>query len=441
MASKATQVKLKVTAIDQATAVFRRVGSTALSVGKTFAVAFAAVGATVAKAAKHLGELSDQAMRSGTSVSEITKLSQAFEQLGLKGGDMESLSMAFQRMAARTGRVGMEGFTATIDEISKMPDAMDRSKAAMETFGRSGLNFMPLIEEQAKNAGFSIGEVADAMYGVSDSAAASGDAIADAMSQVTNTITGLFYDGIGEICRTFDEDLTGGAREASIMLGVYIEKGCKVCYRYILKFSENAILVFRHITANWSTVWRNAVKILWESIKAIGEMLWEWLKEIGAIFKRLGQGIKAAFTGDDFDWGSVLGEASFAKHWNRMTERIRYAVEDNPIMPEGLSMEIDTSDLDAKIEATREKAKKVAKMIGEFSGASPNASGRGLPSHDSAPGASSNSLIFGGSYASMTLGVRRQTDMAKMARNTDDMKKYLATVASNTASLGDMEVM
>ncbi len=124
-----------------------------------------------------------------------------------------------------------------------------------------------------------------------------------------------------------------------------------------------------------------------------------------------------------------------------MIERIRYAVEDNPIMPEGLSMEIDTSDLDAKIEETREKAKKVAKMIGQFSGASPNAEGRFLPSHDSAPGASSNSLIFGGSYASMTLGVRRQTDMAKMARNTDDIKKYLATVASNTASLGDMEVM
>lgn len=174
-----------------------------------------------------LGHLSDIAQKTNTNVGELTQTVAAMSALGIQNMGVDQLGKAFDYMARATGRTGMEGFYQTIAELGQIPDVAKRGQEAMRIFGRSGMEFMPLINA-ADNSVEALQTVINAMPMIPQSAASAGDSVSDAMGFAANQIKSIWLQGLGAICGWFDNEYKGGIQEASLQAGNYLEYYAKV---------------------------------------------------------------------------------------------------------------------------------------------------------------------------------------------------------------------
>ena len=243
MAQASTGITFNATAINKTGRVFRQIGQQALGVAKMAAGMFSATMLTrafdqIVAVTKELAALNDVAMRAGVSAKEITQMSTALAVLGIKSQTPDQIAMAMQKMAKATGETGVAGFERVIGAISQMGTVEERAAAAMATFGKSGLDFLPLIEAAAKNGTDALHEVIDAMPGVSDAAAEAGDKMADGMKVMTDGIKTLYHEGIAKIVQLIDSQFAGGIREAALKGAAYMEFFAKVAWRYVSTFYD-----------------------------------------------------------------------------------------------------------------------------------------------------------------------------------------------------------
>lgn len=225
-------INFNVTGTDKTGAAFQAVGwrakqlSSILKGALAFSGAYFGFGA-VKSGVKELGHLGDIAQKANTSVSELTRASEAFSVIGIQNVGVDQLGKAFDNLQKTTGRRGFAGFLNTIEQIGKIEDVTKRSQEAVRIFGGSGMEFMPLINAADKGCEAIKGIMA-AMPGVSNSAAAAGKEMSDAMGFAANQVKSIWLQGLGTICGWFDNEYTGGVREASLTAGNYMEYYAKV---------------------------------------------------------------------------------------------------------------------------------------------------------------------------------------------------------------------
>ena len=195
---------------------------------------------SVMEGINNLGHLSDVAQKTSTSVDELTRAGTAMNILGIQNMSIEQLAKAFDYMQKTTGRSGMEGFYQTIREIGKLPDAAERGQAAMAVFGRSGMEFMPLINAADKSAN-ALKDVIDVMPGIPQSAADAGDDAADAMAIMSDNVKNIWQMGIGTIVGWFGKNYEGGIRTAALNASnsmiLYARIAVQTALQYYRKFS------------------------------------------------------------------------------------------------------------------------------------------------------------------------------------------------------------
>ncbi|MBR2983554.1 MAG: hypothetical protein IKC80_10060 [Kiritimatiellae bacterium] len=234
MSSSTHQIKIK--GVDQTSAAFGSVKGRAVATGqqiqKMVGGALAAAGAYLSLGAvkggiDELGHLSDIAMKTSTNVGELTQMTAAFGALGIQNMSVENLAKSFDYMAKTTGRSGMEGFYETLEELGKIEDTAKRGQEAMRIFGRSGMEFMPLINAAGQSAD-ALRTVASAMPSIPQAAADAGDACADAMGFAAGQMKSIWLQGLGAVCGWFDNEYAGGVQEASLRAGNYMEYYAKV---------------------------------------------------------------------------------------------------------------------------------------------------------------------------------------------------------------------
>ena len=217
-----------------------------------------------------LGHLSDIAQKTNTSVGDLTQTAAAMNALGIQNMGVDQLGKAFDYMAKATGRSGMEGFYKTVEELGQIPDVAERGQAAMKIFGRSGMEFMPLLNA-ADNSVEALQTVIDAMPQIPEAAANSGDAVSDAMGFAANQIKSIWLQGLGAICGWFDNEYKGGVLEASLKAGNYMEyyaktsaAKCIMWYRkvqeYLKRFGDSigAFIGTKLAGGSWSEAWNSA---------------------------------------------------------------------------------------------------------------------------------------------------------------------------------------
>ena len=268
--------QIRVQAKDQTSAAFGSIKSRAAATGaqirSMLGGALAAAGAYLGfRAVKggidELGHLSDIAQKTSTSVGELTQTAAAMGALGIQNMGVDQLAKSFDYMAKTTGRTGMAGFYQTIAELGKIEDVAQRGQEAMKIFGRSGMEFMPLINA-ADTSVEALQTVVAAMPKVPQSAADAGDAMSDAMGFAANQVKSIWLQGLGAICGWFDNEYAGGVREASLTAGNYMEyyaktaaAKCIMWYRkvqeYLKRFGD-AIGTFVGVKmagGSWSEAW------------------------------------------------------------------------------------------------------------------------------------------------------------------------------------------
>lgn len=256
----------------------------------------------VANSITELGKLSDVAKKTSTNVDELTQATTAMGVLGINA-NVEGLAKAFAFMEKNTGRSGLQGFYDTIAELGKVPDASDRAAAAMKVFGRSGMEFMPLINA-AHTSTLALEDVVNAMPKIPQAAAESGDDVADAMLISANAVKSIWLQGLGAICRWFGEDYEGGVREAALNAGnsltYYTKLAVTRCMEYFRKLQAYITPTFDAIGsfigakiggASWSEAWEMAGQTFDQSMDEMEDRI----EEIGQLAEERVERITKAF--------------------------------------------------------------------------------------------------------------------------------------------------
>ena len=308
--SKSTH-QLAVKGNDQTGAAFASIESRAAAasakIRSAMGGALSAVGAylslrAVASGVNELGKLSDVAQKTSTSVDELTQAATAMGVLGISA-NVDQLAKAFQLMEKNTGRSGLQGFYDTIGELGKVPEASDRAAAAMKVFGRSGMEFMPLINA-AHTSTLALGDVIDAMPKIPQAAADAGDDIADAMAIGASAVKSIWLQGLGTICRWFGEDYEGGVRTAALnaanSLTYYTKLAVSKCVEYYRKLQAFITPTFDAIGAfigakigggSWADAWEMAGKAFDQSMIEMEDRI----EEIGKFAEERVERVTRAF--------------------------------------------------------------------------------------------------------------------------------------------------
>lgn len=221
MSQSTHQVAIK--GVDQTGAAFKSIGARAKATGASIRSimggAIAAAGAylslrSVKGGIDELGNLSDMAMKAGTSVEFLTKATTAFQVAGLDVS-AESLVKAMQLMQKNTGKQGEGAFFDIAKQIAAIPDASDRAKAAVQVFGRSGMELLPLVNN-GQEAINKFRDLAYLMPHVSGAAADAGDAAADALTIFGKGAQVIGLKVVGKLCELFGEEFPGGVRAGAL---------------------------------------------------------------------------------------------------------------------------------------------------------------------------------------------------------------------------------
>ena len=232
--SKSTH-HIAIKAEDQTSQAFASIKASAAATGASIrtmvsgAIAFAGAYVGFRKLAAgvdELGKLSDIAQKASMSVDDLTAASAAFGVLGVQNMGIDQFSKSLDYLQKSTGRVGMEGFLNTIGEIGKIEDVAKRSQEAVRVFGRSGMEFMPLINAASKGTDALRG-VIEAMPKVPQAAADAGDDVNDATGIVVNECHSLWLQGIGAVCKLFNGALPSSARQGAATVAAYMEYWAK----------------------------------------------------------------------------------------------------------------------------------------------------------------------------------------------------------------------
>lgn len=235
--SKSTH-QIAIKAVDQTGGAFKSIKSTAAATGASIKSmvggAIAAAGAylgfrAVKGGIEELGHLSDIAQKTSTNVAELTQAATAFNVLGIQNMGVEQFAKSMDYMAKTTGRVGMEGFTKTLDELASIPDIAQRGQAAMKVFGNSGMEMMPLINGGHEGVA-ALRNLCAAMPALPQSAADAGDKVADAMAVASNGMKSIWLQGIAAVCNWFDGHFAGGIREAAAQACNWLEYYSKLAF-------------------------------------------------------------------------------------------------------------------------------------------------------------------------------------------------------------------
>lgn len=176
------------------------------------------------RAAARFGTLSDQAAQAGTTADEITRLSLALQEAGVRGASIDGLSSALARMAKTTGRTGLAGLRETLAEIAALPDEAARLVALSERFGKAlGPQFAALVRQGPDAFLQSLDAAVKAMPRLSEEAVKAGDDVADGMKTIRESIANGWDMLLVTIAEKISKRLGAESfRELGLRIGAYV---------------------------------------------------------------------------------------------------------------------------------------------------------------------------------------------------------------------------
>lgn len=479
MANKSTGITLRLTAVDATSRAFKNVASSAAnvtaSIAKWGAGAAAVAAGAFAITANKLSKLSDVAQSAGATTEEITKLSGALQILGVKGSAPEDLATAFQRMTKTTGQVGVEGFHNMISEISKLPTITERSEAAMKVFGRSGLNFLPIIEGAARETEAAMSGISGAaeevgtkvegaaqngvgalkaveagIPGISQAAADAGDRFSDAMTVMKLGASKVWNEGLMKVAELISGQFTGDVRTAAMVCAAQMEYFAKAAWAYLKPFITDTKAAFLQLAEWISRVMHNTLTIIGGIIVTSLENAWARAKNV---LDDIGRGAKliiADLKGDKAEHDRIIAESRAAEkaldlktsdNWMQtfktFEEQLKWDLGDGPLG--NVDLTALKAQRDAQVEAAIKAGEAVGKAAVKIAADELGKIGGGASRGKASAENKNPELILGGTYKAITYAMRAgyATAQEKIAKGVDKIAGLLKGVKENTEAMAD----
>ena len=449
MANKQTGITLRLTAVNATGKVFRDIAATAahtIQVAQAVWGAVKNVASVVPDSFNKLSKLSDVAQSAGATTEEITKLSGALQNLGVKGSAPEELATAFQRMTKNTGEVGVEGFHKMIAEISKLPTIMERSEAAQKVFGKAGLNFLPIIEGDIN----ALKELEAGIPGISQAAAEAGDRFSDAMNVMKLGASKVWNEGLMKVAELISGQFTGDVRTAAMVCAAQMEYFAKAAWAYLKPFITDTKAAFLQLAEWISRVMNNCLTIVGGIITTAAE---NFASHIMGALDDIGAGaaaIIARIQGDEERADLILrsarrdrkvDEKDRQKNWDQTfkvyEDQLKWGLGAGPLG------NVDLTALQAQRDAQVEAAKKAGEAQGKAAvkitadelGKIGGGASRGKASAEN----KNPELILGNTYKAITYAMRAgyATAQEKIAKGVDKIAGLLQGVKENTEAMAD----
>lgn len=414
--AKSTQLNIKVKGIDQATAVFKRIGSTARTVAvgvAAVAVAGAAAAAAVMKTWQAMTKIGDLAQKGGLGAAELQKMAGAMGQLGIQGASVEQLSQAFAVMQKNTGKSGLDGFFQVLDEAKSGGGI----KALTDAFGKAGLNFAPLLAGDTD----ALKRLVEMQYAMADSSVVAAERASNAWALACDGFKAAWFDFSGELAKGLDEDVEGGVYAAAFKAAEYVRAAIKSIKNSLIgvwslcKMMAGAIAApFIAVGKTLAAVGASVADILggiWDAIRTRS------LDPIKLAMERVGETMKTGLREAFLENGGVkLFDESRDALGKSMSD-----IVDN--FQEAKRRAADAVGRAAAFTAAKSKA------AGTFTGSNfGNTSSSASSASAASVGQARNDLILGGSHASMTAALRRNTDAQRTRVATEESAKALREI-------------
>lgn len=220
------------------------------------------------RAAARFGTLSDQAAQAGATADEVTRLSLALQQAGVRAASVDTLASALARMAKTTGRTGLAGLRETLAEIAALPDEAARVVALSESFGKAlGPQFAALVRQGPDALKAGLDGVVAAMPGVSEAVVNAGDSIADGMASIRSSFVTAWDSALVSIATGIAEHFGADSfRELGARISAYVQYYADIAIRNLGPLWDN--LKF------WAT---NLPRIFGAAFADIGDAIHEHL--------------------------------------------------------------------------------------------------------------------------------------------------------------------
>lgn len=262
-------------------------------------------------AAKSFSVLSDRAAQAGVSASELNQLITGLGKQGAKNATLDTVADALSRMAANTGRAGVEGLKETLAEIAALGDEGDRVRALSRAFGRAfGPGLAALVRNGSAAARAELERILATGVRVSDDLVEYGDRLADAWSDASQNIKIGWQSMWLEASRSAGAAI-GGTMDDFRRAGVEGQFELQVFGRRFGTFLGNIVKAFSNIRMFFGDIF----DWLGQRLEAFFFRAFGWLRKLFAnavdFFQALGETIAAPFTED-----------TVSQVWQRYSDRI-----------------------------------------------------------------------------------------------------------------------
>ena len=180
---------------EKATGISQRLGKQLMGLGAAVSTVGAAVKFGVRRQLNAADEMSKTAAKIGVPIEELSKLAYAADLSGISMGTLQTglqrLSKNLAESEDKFAKLGVQVRDAT-GKIAKMPDGAEKTALAMELFGRSGAEMIPLLNGGAEGVK-ALTDEAEAMGLVfTEETGRAAEQFNDNLSRLQYTITGLW---------------------------------------------------------------------------------------------------------------------------------------------------------------------------------------------------------------------------------------------------------
>ena len=423
--------------IDRATGTISRVGSALRQ------LATAAAGALsvrqIAAAANEMSALTDAAARVGATASGLASMQQAFARIGLGAEAVDNVLLAMRRnIADKSGVATLERMGLAAQELLALPaeqqfarigaaiasiaDPVERTRAEVELFGRSGAQLDALFGRADFAAAWR--DVIAATATATDAQLAAGDKLADALRMLGAQGKAAFFGLLGDAITFF----SGASDGADVALPLIVER-FRWWARVIAQRIGDVLAVFAQLWDRLSTGWRDV--LAW-----MGRGLWDAVRAWGDLLAQLGKNLWRLLTEGEWDSGALR------ERWRATVEAMKPDFRAIGIQLAWTEVEA----LDDVLARKREELVAASRAADAFGSAARTTSEGTAPATPAARGTASSyaDLVLGGTYAAMKAArgvgsddaasiakrqLERQTELVELARRQTRVLEALEATA------------
>lgn len=246
----------------------------------------------ILRVTREMHELTDRAIETGSSASGIMTLSNAFDELGVKNHDIESVTRTLNAMRKNTGELGVDGFVRQMKSIAAIGDETQRVTELTRVFGKEGVRLEFLLRKGPAAFEKSLRGCLAILPQFKEAAIQTASEVDKGFEFVRRDFSAEWKKAVLGVVRLFTGPMQDG-----------IEAGIAIAWEQFKAFFRRLGLYM----AEFSFVVWNVIK---GAFVGIPKLLWDVLKGVGGAIAEFGVQVWSAIKGNGFDWSKIGVELS-----------------------------------------------------------------------------------------------------------------------------------